>query len=163
MYSLRANVANILRNSCVFHAAVLTRNNANYLSVRLPLTRNRAHYVPLGNISKEYCPNANNVDNICVQEEGSHECHKSLENGQIQFRLNMSSGNATSVSLKVDDKVKNGTIVSLFCTARDCRNKFSNVMLFNIEIICETIKIGIKLAVCKIILSLFSGVRRLRC
>ena len=113
-------------------------NNAG----KLPLTRNHAHEVPLGNISKEYCCN---IDKMCVQEEGSHKCYEPSETKPINFTPKMDSENAIiSVTLVVNDEVKDGTIVSFFCIASDCRKTISNVMLLNIEI-CETInRVAIK-------------------
>ena len=39
------------------------------------------------------------------------------------------------ISLEVNG-VENGTTVSIYCSRTDCMDSFSNVMLFNIGIIC---------------------------
>ena len=72
---------------------------------------------------------------ICIYSGDSNDCFANpCGNGQIFTSL--CSGSTSSdgtVGLEVGE-VENGTVVSIFCPRKDCRDQFSSVLLFNIGI-----------------------------
>ena len=75
---------------------------------------------------------------ICIHSRGSTDCFATpCGNGHIYTSFcNQTNPSEERVSLQVSG-VENGTVVSIFCLGNNCRGSFSNVMLFNIGIICK--------------------------
>lgn len=75
---------------------------------------------------------------ICLNSGSSTNCFATpCGNGRIYTSFcNQSQLSQESVSLQVNG-AENGTVVSIFCSGFDCTGQFSNIMLFNIRIICK--------------------------
>ncbi|CAI8023125.1 hypothetical protein GBAR_LOCUS13542 [Geodia barretti] len=90
-------------------------------------------------LSNEYCDFNGFVINysICVNSRGTNECFQHpCGNGKIYTSLCNSVAIDGPVTLQASG-VENGTIVSIFCFDFDCHGRFSEVMVFNLQIFTE--------------------------